>query len=286
MRNELTQIPEPQSVRRHADRSALSFDHHAQVYRDLGGRLLEHLDPIRIDPALVLDLGCGTGALGRDLCRRYPKSRVVGVDLSSARLRVSLAAGPRWFSRQNHVCADAARLPFADNSVDLVCANLLLPWIGDPRMVFRECARVLSHGGLIMLSSLGPDSLRELRALLPAQPTRLHPLADMHDSADALVASGFTDVVADSELLRANYHGPSDLIRELRATGSTNALSSRPRHLAAGKELTELRTKIAPDPFTVSFEAIYLHAWYLDRRSVEVALPSLRQRPRPSPGSE
>lgn len=267
---------DPMVVRRRADRTAESFDAHDHVHRELARRLLEHLDPIRVAPERILELGCATGSLSRELVRRYPKCRVMAVDFSLRRLARSAAQTPRFFNRQSHLCADAVRLPLAQGSMDMVCANLLLPWIAEPARMLAECARVLRHGGLLLLSSLGPDTLRELRALMAGGPQRVHPLPDMHELADSLVGSGFSDVVADAEVLLAEYRGPADLLRELRQTGSTYAAPSRAGHLAAGSGLEHLRGATSPDPFSVSFEVVYVHAWFLDRRSVEVKLPDVR----------
>ena len=79
----------------------------------------------------------------------------VALETKLRRLRL----GGGWFSARPAVQADACRLPLADGTVDVIFANLLLPWIDDPEQFFREAARVLRKEGLLVFSTLGPDSL-------------------------------------------------------------------------------------------------------------------------------
>jgi SAM-dependent methyltransferase len=57
-----------------------------------------------------------------------------------------------------------ALLPLAANSLGLVWSNLMLHWLDDPLPAFRELHRVLEVGGLLCFATLGPDTLKELRA--------------------------------------------------------------------------------------------------------------------------
>ena len=61
------------------------------------------------------------------------------------------------------LAADAANLPIKSRSTALIWSNLLLHWLDDPLPALAEAHRVLEVGGLLMFSTLGPDSLKELR---------------------------------------------------------------------------------------------------------------------------
>jgi malonyl-CoA O-methyltransferase len=104
-----------------------------------------------------------------------------------------------------------------------------------------------------MFSTLGPDTLKELRAAAGAR--RVHDFIDMHDVGDMLVAAGFSAPVMDMEIIRIAYAGATQLIDDLRGTGQTNARADRPRGLA-GRRLGE-RLRVA----AASFEIVYGHAW-------------------------
>jgi malonyl-CoA O-methyltransferase len=160
--------PVKRDVRRAFDRAARTYDGAAILQREICGRLLEHLDPIRLEPRRVLDLGCGTGSAFEALSKRYPRAAFFGLDLAPAMLAMAKARSPWWRralggSPAALACADAERLPIAGRSMQLVFSNLALQWC-DPEAVFAEVSRVLEPGGLFLFSTFGPDTLRELRA--------------------------------------------------------------------------------------------------------------------------
>src|SRR5262249_7584155 len=151
----------------------------------------------------ILDAGCGTGRGLGLLRRRYPQAQLLGVDFAHAAIRAAsrseslLGRARRLFGGavRAHACADFTRLPLRSASMDMVWSNLALPWAEDPVAALHEFRRVLATGGLLMFSSYGPDTLRELRsAFAVASPSRrVHSFADMHDVGDMLVACGFAE---------------------------------------------------------------------------------------------
>ena len=99
-------------------------------------------------PARVLDVGTGTGVAALALAHWFRSAEVVGVDLSPA----MLAEAERKGSRVRFEVADASRLPFADESFDLVVLMNAVPF-------FDELARVTAPGGMAVFSfSLGPET--------------------------------------------------------------------------------------------------------------------------------
>jgi SAM-dependent methyltransferase len=117
-------------------------------------------------PRRVLDVGTGTGLVAFAIAARFPEADIVGVDLSEdmvaeARRKTS----PELVGRIRFDQADAARLPFADESFDLVALGNMIPF-------FDELARVLAPGGTLLVAfSSGPEtpiyvSFERLRAEL------------------------------------------------------------------------------------------------------------------------
>jgi malonyl-CoA O-methyltransferase len=271
-------FPVKRDARRAFERAAASYDAHAVLHREVGQRLFEHLDPIRIEPRRIVDLGCGTGPSFEAMGKRFPHAELIGLDFSTAMLgRARRRSG--WFRRAfsssvaRLVCADAERLPFAHGSVDFMFSNLALQWCR-PELVFAEAARVLPTGGLLMFSTLGPDTLRELRAAFagidPAP--HVHAFIDMHDLGDALVHAGFAEPVMEMEVLTLEYAALGDLVRDLKATGARNALAQRrrglttPRRWKRAVEAYEARRRDGALPAT--YEIVYGHAWKAAPRHV------------------
>jgi len=214
--------------------------------------MLERLDYLKLAPRRILD--AASGPPRRALGKRYPGAEVIALDFSLGMLR----RGEGFFfqKRPYRLCADLELLPLAAEAIDFAWCNMALHWLSDPLPALREFARVLVPEGLLMFSTLGPDTLKELRAAAGA--SRVHAFTDMHDLGDMLVAAGFTAPVMDMEMLDIAYRDPASLLDDLRASGQTSARTDRPRGLAGRRFSEALRAKLAPK---ATFEVVYGHAW-------------------------
>ena len=230
--------------------------------------MLERLAYVKVAPQRVLDAGCGPAREARALGDRYAGAQIVLLDVALPMLRLARPASAilsRWLARRGPaaVCADLEHLPLAAGSVGLAWSNMALHWAADPLAAIREFHRVLRPEGLLMFSTLGPDTLKELRAV--AGPARVHAFADMHDIGDMLVAAGFADPVMDAERVTLSYPDGKALLADLRASGQTCALAARPRGLAGRRffsALTEgLEAQRREGRLQVTFEVVYGHAW-------------------------
>lgn len=264
-----------QQARRAFERAARRDEDAAALQVEVERRMLERLDYVRLAPARVLDAGCGKGRGLTQLRRRYPKALVLGADFAWDALRAasrsgSFAARVRLFLRgapRALVCADLVRLPLRPAAIDLLWSNLALPWVEEPLAALREFQRVLAPGGLLMFSTYGPDTLKELRsAFAQASPARrVHSFADMHDVGDMLVACGFASPVMDVETLTLTYARVEDLARDLRASGQTCAAGDRPRTLTGrgtwDRMLAAYGALRDSGRLPATVEVVYGHAW-------------------------
>jgi len=251
-------------ARRRFERAANTYAGASRIEAEIGARMLERLDYVKLVPRRLLDAGSGPLREARLLGKRYRGAQVLALDFARAMLR---AGRPRlrFFQRDSPLCvnADFARLPLAAQSVELVWSNMALHWAADPLAALREFHRVLAVEGLLMFSTLGPDTLAELRSAAGA--ARVHSFADMHDLGDMLVAAGFAEPVMDMERVTLLYADGAALLADLRASGQTCALDGRARGLAGRGFLAHLQARLAAQQrggkLPISYEVVYGHAW-------------------------
>ncbi|MER2602208.1 MAG: methyltransferase domain-containing protein, partial [Candidatus Competibacter phosphatis] len=140
-------------LRRAFERAAASYDQAAVLQREIGGRLLERLDLIKLKPESIVDVGCGTGTITAALLKKYRKARVIGLELAPAMVAAARKRAP-WLRTLHGVVGEAEALPLATASCDLIFSNLALQWTLDLDRVFAEFQRVLKPGGVLLFSTL------------------------------------------------------------------------------------------------------------------------------------
>jgi malonyl-CoA O-methyltransferase len=264
-------LPDKRAVRRAFERAAEGYERSAALQREVGARLLAHLDPIRVAPARLLDLGSGPGAFFEPLAKRFAGAEIVAIDLAFNMLRAAQRRMPWWRRALSAraprlICADAESLPLRGSSAQLVFSNLALQWCA-PAAVFAECARVLETGGLMLFSTFGPDTLKELRDAFATVDGGAHvnSFVDMHDLGDGLVQAGFADPVMEMEMLTLEYASVEAIARELKAIGGHNALPGRARGLSGRHRwarMVEHYERLRREgSLPATFEVIYGHAW-------------------------
>ena len=267
-------------VRRAFDRIAVGYEAANGPDQEIGRRLLEHLEPVRIEPSLIVDLGTGTGGCARRLLKTYRKARILAIDVAPAMLLESRWQEPRFRSRQRFVCTDAQNLGVATGAADLVYSNLTLPWCTDWDGVFTEIRRVLKPGGLLALSTLGPDTLRELRTYWGQidQLEHVHVFTDMHDIGDALVRAGLVDVVMDTEIITLQYDKLDGLFTDLKHLGTGNLAPGRRKTLTGRKRLEQLRKLYRggdDNRVNATLEVTYAHAWSPTQKGSSIPVVNL-----------
>ena len=243
----------------------------AWLHEEVGRRMQERLDVIRLQPQAWADWEPLRGGLQahQNLRQRYAQSAfwlVAGQADEAARLQAQ-AVAPWW--RPSRWTGPHARLGVPpDASVQMVWANMLLHQAADPQALIGQWHRALAVDGFLMFSCLGPDTLRELRAVHAAMgwPAPAHEFTDMHDWGDMLVQAGFAEPVMDMERITLTFETPERLLQELRELG---------RNLHAGRfgglrtpdwrrrwlqAVAEQGTRDSGGRLKLTFEVIYGHA--------------------------
>lgn len=269
-------------VARAFGRAAADYDAHAVLQREVRERLAERLDLMKLSPRRILDAGCATGQ-GVSLLRQiYPKAEVTALDIAQPMLQTARNKSRKssWLERitqplTHYVCADIERLPLKTSSVDLVWSSLALQWVNDPELAFRELHRASAPNGLLLFSTFGPDTLKELRQAFAQVDGGSHVsrFVDMHDIGDMLVHAGFQHPVMEMEILTLTYVDLKSLMRDLKGIGAHNAAADRPRGMmgkSAWQKLQQAYEIFRKDGrLPATYEVIYGHAWAGDKTRLE-----------------
>ncbi|MCU7906330.1 MAG: malonyl-ACP O-methyltransferase BioC [Candidatus Thiodiazotropha sp. (ex Epidulcina cf. delphinae)] len=247
-------------------RAAPCYDEAAALQREIAQRMLDRLAYIRHQPAVVLDVGAGTGEATLSLTRHYKKARTIALDFALPMLYQVRKRGG-WLRRPRCLCGDAEQLPLADQSVDMIFSNATLQWCNDLQGAFREFLRVLRPNGMLLFSTFGPDTLKELRTSWSAVDGDSHisPFPDMHHVGDAMARAGLVEPVVDVDRMRLTYDDVPSLMRDLKSLGAHNVTTGRPRGLTGKGRFRAMLG--AYEAFRVegklpaSYEVVYGHAW-------------------------
>lgn len=212
----MLQLPHKRRVRESFGRSAASYDAAADLQRCVGERLLAGFAP-QSAPATVLDAGCGTGYGARLLHARWPAAVICGVDFAPAML--TLARHDADFC----VTADIEALPFADERFVVWWSNLTVQWC-DLARALAEAQRVLPHAGELALSTLGPNTFRELREAFVSVDSHRHTLGFSEPAVirEALTHAGFSAITLHREAIAMHYPDLKTLLRAVKDIGANS----------------------------------------------------------------
>jgi malonyl-CoA O-methyltransferase len=251
-------------VRTAFNKASNDYEDHAFLQKEVATRLDQKLNIISSNSAVILDLGAGTGLLSQQLEIRFPDSKIIALDFAQNSLKNNKLA--------NKICANANHLPLADNSVDIVISSLMMQWCPDLKQLFSEIHRVLKNDGLILFSTFGPDTLKELKKSWSVVDNEVHvnTFTDMHDIGDQMLGAGFQSPVMEMETLTLTYQTVTDLLRDLKAIGA-QSVGNRSKSLMGKnkfKLMVEMYESFRQDgKLPATYEVVYGHAWVRPKAS-------------------
>ena len=239
------------------------------LHEEVARRMEDRLQWIRLQPRTWGHWEPVRGGLGAQalIVRRYPDAECFVAEARDHRAQAAMkaVAKPWWRGWRGGRVRQGASLP--EGRLEMLWANMALHLSADPQALIGQWHAALATGGFLMFSCLGPDTLREVRALYRALgwPPPGHEFTDMHDWGDMLVQAGFAEPVMDMERIVLSYETPARLIEELRELGANlhparfTALRGRAWRQRLDAELE--RALRGPDGrLALTFEVIYGHA--------------------------
>ncbi len=149
------------------DKSAPSYDEYAVFQNEISNELLSEVRKLNLSGAVVMEFGCGAGALSLRLASSGHFKVALAYDISKgmagmARLRRN--GSENLFIVQ----ADIENAPVKRGCVDLAVSNLVFQWIENYDNAFLEIALSLKPGGRLLATTLGEGTFRELRETVAA----------------------------------------------------------------------------------------------------------------------
>lgn len=255
------------------NKAAKTYDNTAVLAKEVAGQLVDRLQYMALSPNTILEVGSGTGFVAQALREvKFSKAYTIHVDYAVNMLQQS-------HHKRNtpgkivDLCADTHKLPLKTHSIDLLISNLCLPFVDDLAIVLDEWQRVLKPGGLCLFTTLGHDTLKELKQAFSAVSPYPHvqDFLDMHDVGDALVQAKFAEPVMDADVVTMAYEGVDDLLLDLKNQGVVNTAQQRSRGLFTPRFLNQVKQHYpkrdysgVDNHFPVTIEVIYGCAWATD----------------------
>lgn len=215
----------------------------------------------------VLDAGCGTGRLTRDLLEALPRGQVVALDVSQNMLDAARAyLEPDFGGRVEFVCCDLLDLTFA-RDFDLIFSTASFHWVRDHDRLFDNLFRALRPGGWLIAQCGGGRNLAKLLARvdrLMASPTYarffagyLFPweFSDAEPAADRLRHAGFEQVETGLEEAPTQLPSAPEYQQFVESVILRNHLLQIPDPALRHQFLAELTKQAAADnpPFLLDY---------------------------------
>lgn len=225
----------PVKVGTNFSRVAHHYEQYADIQYLLAERLLKEIKQQSILPESILDIGCGTGKLTHALLRQYPYAAVIGLDVSREMVKVAKDRGIEAVS------ADAQRLPFRDETFNLIVSNAAYQWVGNLSAAFQEAHRILKENGKFIFSCFGKKTLKELRDCFGIEENILPEKDALYDG---LAAAGFSEINVERDVINKYFNNTLELLYWLKNTGA-NRIYQRPPRISRGrfKEASEFYSK-------------------------------------------
>lgn len=210
------------------------------VHQEITDRLLERLDYIRIQPETILVVGLHLDYPLQQLQKRYPSAVIKSMQEITA---------------------------IENNAYDFIVAHFALLATQEPIPLLQAISNMLRDEGLLFFTTLGPDTLFELRDSFSTVDDCVHTHAflDMHHMGDWMKQLRFSDSVVDREEITAAYDDLNLLFEDLKNSGISHQNPKRRRSLMSQNQLQKMLLHYAQykteEYYPVTLEVIYGHGW-------------------------
>lgn len=235
--------------------AAQGYEQAARIQRIVAGELARRMTASHApgnDPARILEIGCGTGFLTRELRRLFPTAHITATDIAPAMLERVARRMPDD-GRLSLRCMDA-EAPDVDGPFDLICSSMAMQWFPDRAHTLQRLAGLLAPGGQMALATLCAGSFRQWRDAYAragvACPMPDYPAIGQLQAEWPVRGAGMWH---DTEVIDTPAT-PLAFVQELRAIGATHTDHAP---ATAGQLRRVLAAAGTDGPFTVSYQVGY-----------------------------
>ncbi len=150
------------SIAQRFSRSAKTYDAAATVQNDVAKLLAQITAPHCATAQKVLEIGCGTGFLSRQIQERLSPKELILNDISPEMIAEAQASLP---CQASSLLGDAELIPWP--TADIIVSSSAVQWFNSPLSSIKKATDALNPGGILALATYGPNTFRELRNNAP-----------------------------------------------------------------------------------------------------------------------
>lgn len=238
-------------------KAAGAYDHFSALQKDIGEKLFEAIS--KKSASDILDIGMGTGWLTEKIAKKFPQSKMIGLDYA-----FGMVVEAKKRNIPLVLQGDAQVLPFKKEKFDLIVSNCAYQWVSDIPKAFKENVRVLKPHGEFYFTCFGSSTLKELRESLSknvsGKVSEFHHwhLLKKNKMREALMRAGFKDIQVASQERTESFKDLYDLLSWLKSIGANRAK----RNIFVGRQLLSRANRYynehfpSSDGIDVTFEII------------------------------
>ena len=146
------------SVKKCFEKSMDKYDENAFVQKFMAEQLVQELTLVKADFNKILELGCGTGLLTREINEHLKFSSYCANDLSEKSKKYI----DKILKKYNFVCGNAQKIN-SNTSYDLIISNAMFQWFNNLEEVLNKYKLILNNDGILAFTTFSPENFRELK---------------------------------------------------------------------------------------------------------------------------
>lgn len=199
-------------------RAAKSYDAHAIAQQQIADKLTELINNQGINPnGRILEIGCGTGILTRQIASQLEPSELTINDISPDMGAVALKSCCAEF-----ICADAEEHEFKGH-YDLIVSSSTVQWFNNQGRFINKMASILNPNGVLAISTFGPKTLNEVTSL-SGKGLNYMSISELKALFEASTLSIETLI---EQKITLHFDSAIEVLKHLQSTGVNNTSPSR-----------------------------------------------------------